>query len=248
MRTCLSLGAALWLAASAGWAVDWKSLQRQGYCSDFAGVVDPASRAHLEAYGAELERATGTQMALVTIPSLAGEPLDDVARAISRGWGVGHPGKDDGILLLVAIGDRRTRLEIGAGLNPLLPADLDGRVMREMRPALRAQNYGEALMAAADTVGAAVARARKVRLDASLPRHMRPTIANSIPWPFVLFGIGELVLLGSLLFLIPRALGQARGTSSGGGFGSFDSADSFGGFGGGDGSPSGPFGGASSDW
>jgi uncharacterized protein len=267
MRKCLGLAAALWLAASAGWAVDWKSLKPLGSVSDFAGVVDPASKAQLEAYAADLKRATGAQIALVTIPTLQGEPVEDVANAIARAWGVGRKGQNDGVLLLLAIHDRRSRLEIGDRLKPLLPAGLDGSIRREMRPALRAQQYGEAMMAAAETLGAAIAHARKVSLTARLPRHIRPTVANSVLWPFV---IGGVLVLGSLGFLVIWAVRRAgggrrafrpgrsllgspplvlpSGTRSGGGFGSFDSADSFGGFGGGDGTPSGPGGGASSDW
>ena len=65
----------------------------QGYVSDFANVIDPASKAQLEAYCAEVQRATGVQMALVTIPSLQGEPIEDVANTIARAWGVGRKGR-----------------------------------------------------------------------------------------------------------------------------------------------------------
>jgi uncharacterized protein len=263
MRKCLGLGAALWLAASAGWAVDWKSLKPLGYVSDFAGVVDPASKAQLETYAADLQRATGAQIALVTIPTLQGEPIEDVANTIARAWGVGQKGQNDGILLLMAIRDRRSRLEIGYGLEPVLPDGLDGSILRQMRPALRAGQYGEAMMAAAETLGTTIAHARNVSLTATLPRHLRPTVANSIPWPAVVGGIFEFGFLGFLvIYAVRRASGGRRafqpgsaflgspplvlpsGTQSGGGFGSFDSSDSFGGFGGGD------FGGggASSDW
>ena len=249
MRKFLGLGAALWLAASAGWAVDWKILKPQGYVSDFAGVVDPASKAHLETYGAEVERATGARIYLVTVPSLQGEPLPDVARTIARAWRVEGPGGDQGVLLLLAIGDRRSRLEIGSALQPVLPGGLQNRVMQQMRPALRLQNYGEVMMAAAETIGGSLARARKVRLNASLPRRLRPTITDVAPWPFVLFGISELFLFAILFYAPWRGRWRLSGpaTESGGGFGSYDSSDSFGGFGGGEGSRSGP-GAASCGW
>ncbi|HTX34725.1 MAG TPA: TPM domain-containing protein [Bryobacteraceae bacterium] len=263
MRKCLGLGAVLWLALPAGWAVDWKSLKPLGYVSDFAGVVDPAGKARLEAYAADLQRATGAQIALVTIPSLQGEPVDDVAKAIARAWGVGQKGANHRILLLLAIRDRRSRLEIGSGLESLLPRSLAGSVMQQMRPALRARQYGEALMAAAETLATAVARAQHVRFTDSLPRRLRPTFANSVPWPAVAGLLLELAFLSFLGTYALRRAGGGRcafrpaqafapgpslvlptGTQSGGGFGSFDSCDSFGGFGGGD------FGGggASSDW
>ena len=129
----LRLGLLLGLCACAGRAVDWKALQPQGYVSDFAGVIDPASKAQLEAYGGVVEQSTGAQMALVTIASLEGEPIEDVANTIFRAWGVGQKGKNEGILLLLSIGDRRSRLEVGYGLEPILPDGLAGSILREMR-------------------------------------------------------------------------------------------------------------------
>jgi uncharacterized protein len=241
MRMCLGLAAALCMAAPAGWAVDWKSLRPEGYVSDFAGVVDSASKAHLEAYAAELKAKTGAEIALVTIPSLEGEPLDDVAGTIARAWGVGQTGRKEGVLLLVAIHDRRSRIEIGDGLKTLLPG-LEGSARRQMAPGLRSHQYGEALMAAAETFGTAISRASHVQIDASLPRHLRPTLANSLPILFVLIALSQLILFGCLTTWALRR----RRTQSGGGFGNFDSSDSFGGFGG-DGAPSG-HGGAAGGW
>ena len=80
-----------------------------------------------------LARATGTVLRgvrkaapacrwrLVTLPSLDGEPVEDVANSIFRKWGIGQKGKNDGILLLLAIAEHKSRLEIGYGLEPILP-------------------------------------------------------------------------------------------------------------------------------
>ena len=77
----------------------------------------PRSKAALEQYCAAVQNSTGAQIALVTLPSLQGEPIEDVANTIFRAWGVGRKGKNDGIMLLLAIGDRRSRLEVGYGLE-----------------------------------------------------------------------------------------------------------------------------------
>jgi uncharacterized protein len=264
MKTWLPLAVLLASGTSAAWAVDWKTLHPQGYVSDFANVVDPASKSQLEAYAARLQKATGVQLALVTIPSLQGEPIEDVANTIARAWGVGQKGQNEGILLLLAINDRRNRLEIGYGLEPILPDGLDGSILREMRPALREQRYGEALLAAAETLGSTIAKAKGVSLDTSLPRRVRPTASNSIPWPLVIGGIFVLIWLvragrgggggygghrrgGGFLpgMILGNMMSRGSwGSRGSGGFGGYDSGDSFGGFGGGD------FGGggASSDW
>jgi uncharacterized protein len=249
--------------ASAGWAVDWKSLKPQGYVSDFANVVDASSKNQLEAYCAVVEQSTGVQMALVTLPSLQGEPIEDVANTLFRAWGVGQKGKNEGILLLLAVNDRRSRLEVGYGLEPILPDGLTGSILREMRPALRQKQYGEALIAAAQTMGSTIAKARNVSLDSQLPRPARSSRRDSIPWPVLLGGLFLLIWLmraggrrggggggggfwtGLLLGNLMRGGFGGRG---GGGFGGFDSGGGggggFGGFGGGDSGG----GGASSDW
>src|SRR6266702_207386 len=103
MTKWLRLTVLMGVFALAGEAVDWKALKPQGYVSDFANVIDAGSRSQLEAYGEIVERSTGAKMALVTIPSLQGEPIEDVANALYRGWGVGQKGKNEGILLLLAI-------------------------------------------------------------------------------------------------------------------------------------------------
>jgi len=260
MRIPVRLALALALCGSLGHAVDWKQLKPQGYVSDFAGVIDVAAKSRLEHYCAVVEQSTGAQMALVTLPSLEGEPIEDVANTIFRAWGVGRKGKDTGIMLLLAIGDRRSRLEVGYGLEPILPDGFDGRMLRSMRPALRRQDYGDALMAAAQTIGSTIAQADHVQLQERLPRRVQPGLFDSVPLPVILGGI--FLLLWLFRFGSPRGYGgpggflpglilgnmmsrSTWGSRGSGGFGGFDSGDGgFGGFGGGDSGG----GGASSDW
>lgn len=224
MRKWLRLGLILGWSVSAAGAMDWQALKPKGYVSDFANVIDPAATNQLQAYCAAVEGSTGGQIALVVVPSLEGEPVADVAHTIYRGWGVGLKGKQEGILLLLAIGDQRSRLEIGPGLKAIVPGGLDGSVRREMRPALLARQYGEALMAAAETIGRSIAQAKKVTPIASLPRSMRPGAFEWIPWPMVIGG----VLL--LLWLLRAGRRRRYGVGGSGGFGGGDSGD--GGFGG----------------
>jgi uncharacterized protein len=263
MRICVRAGIlAGFLAFTAG-AVDWKALKPQGYVSDFAQVIDAASRARIETYCASVERSTGAEIALVTVPSLEGEPVDDVANTIYRAWGVGKKGQNEGVLLLLSIQDRRSRLEVGYGLEPVLPDGFSGSILREMRPALREGKYGEAFAAAASTIGETVAKAKNTTIQERAPRQSRPEPGGELP-------IGALVAGAVVLFLIfrsrgPRGYGGGGGGGGGflagmilsnmlnrgswgsrgsGGFGGSDSGDSFGGFGGGDSGG----GGASSDW
>jgi uncharacterized protein len=264
MKTWLRLGVVLALCASGGWAVDWKVRypHPEGYVSDFARNIDPASKSQLEAYCASVEQSTGAQMAFVTIPTLEGEPIEDVANTIFRAWGVGQKGKNEGIMLLLAIGDHRSRLEVGYGLEPILPDGLAGDILREMRPALRQNDVGDAMLAAAETIGSTIAHAKNTQVQVQLPpRRTQPALSDHVPWPMIIGGIILLSLLaraggprgqgGGFLGALPwlilgstmggRSAGGGRGS---GGFGGFDSGDSFGGFGGGDSGG----GGASGGW
>jgi uncharacterized protein len=260
MRLATRVGVLAGLLAFTAAAVDWKALKPQGYVSDFAQVIDPAARQQLEAYCSAVERATGAEIALVTVPTLSGEPVEDVANTIYRAWGVGKKGQNEGVLLLLSINDRRSRLEVGYGLEPILPDGFAGSVLREMRPALRQSRYGDAFMAAAETIGNTVAKAKNTTIDTRLPQRARPEPEGSIPWvPLVIGGLALLFFLrrggprghggGGGGFLTGLILGNMMsrgswGSRGSGGFGGFDSGDSFGGFGGGDSGG----GGASSDW
>jgi uncharacterized protein len=258
MKTLLRTCAALLCLSAIVFAVDWKALKPEGYVSDFAHVIDAPSKSALERYCATVERTTGVQMALVTIATLEGEPIEDVANTIFRAWGVGHKGKNDGIMLLLVIGDRRSRLEVGYELEPILPDGFVDGILSEMRPALRQRQYGEAMMAAAQTIGTTIAKAKNVSLDTQLPRRMRRSSGDSIPWGPLLIGLVLVVFLlragrgggggGFLTGLLLGNLMRGVGGRGGGGFGGFDSGGGggggFGGFGGGDSGG----GGASGSW
>jgi uncharacterized protein len=239
-------------------ALDLKSLKPQGYVSDFANVLDPESRAQLEAYCGQVERATGAQMALVTLKSLDGEPIEDVTNTLYRQWGVGKKGKDEGIMLLLAIQDHRNRIEVGYGLEPILPDGFDGSITRGIQPLLRQGAYGPAMIAAAEQMGAEIARAKGASLDSGpRPRMREAPERPGLPWPVIVIGIIVLLLLfrgggsgGGLLtgLILGNLLGRGGGGGSGWGGGGFGGGGGggggFGGFGGGDSGG----GGASGSW
>jgi uncharacterized protein len=241
--------------------VDFSALKPQGHVSDFAGVVDRNLRADLERYCASVEASTGAEMALVTLPTLAGEPVEDVANLLYRKWGIGKKETDEGILLLLVIQDRRSRLEVGYGLEPYIPDGYAGSLLRQMRPALSAGRYGEAMAVAAQTIGARIAEAKGVAIEQAPASGHRTPSKQPAPWGSLLGGLVMLFWLfgmgrgrrgrsgrgGGLLagMLLGNLLGRGMyGGRSGGGFGGFDSFDSFGGFGGGDSGG----GGASGGW
>jgi uncharacterized protein len=246
--------------ATLAFAIDTSALKPQGYLSDFGHVVDADSKARIESYAARLEKATGAQIALVTIDSLEGEPVEDFANDLFHRWGIGKKGTDEGLLLLLSVKDRRSRLEVGRGLEPIIPDGFAGGLLREMRPALANGSYGDAMLIAAHTLGDRIATAKNVKLEADTaperPMRRRQQPSSGIPWPLIVGGIVLLLLLarggGGGGFLTGMLLGNLLGGGGrgyrgggGGGFGGYDSGGGgFGGFGGGDSGG----GGASSDW
>jgi ABC-type dipeptide/oligopeptide/nickel transport system ATPase subunit len=114
------------------WTLDTSKLKPTGYVNDFANTLDPASKQALESYAANLERATGVQMAIVLVPSLDDEPVEDAANRLYREWGIGKKGKDEGILLLLSMKERKSRAEIGYGLEPIITDGDAGGILRSI--------------------------------------------------------------------------------------------------------------------
>jgi uncharacterized protein len=261
VKKLFPVAALLCLSVAAALAVDITTLKPQGYVNDFANVVDAASRQQLEQYCASLEQASGVQLAIVTLPSLDGEPVDQVANDLFRKWGIGKKGKDNGILLLLSIGDRRSRLELGYGVEPAITDGLAGDVLRSMAPYLRAGRYGDALLEATGAIGTRIAQTKDVLPAAPLPRpQYRRSREPSLPFGVIAGGIIILLVLSRLMgggrgrgsglggcltgMLLGNLMGRGFGGGGGGGFGGFDSGGGFGGFGGG----SSGGGGASGSW
>ncbi len=271
MTSSLRLCAALLCFVLPASAVDWKSLKPEGYVSDFAHVVDPQSRAELEDYAARVQQATGAQLAFVTLPSLQGEPIEDVTNDLFHAWGVGQKKEDDGAMVLLSVGDRKSRFEVGGGLGGIVPDGMAGMILDDMRPALRQGQYGQALVAAAARLGTTIAQSKGVTIPGpALRQRVQRAPQDNIPWPLIFFGIFILLMLirrggggrysggggggggfwsGLLLgqLLNSGGRGWSGGGHDGGGFGGYDSGGSGGGFGGFGGGDSGG-GGASSDW
>jgi uncharacterized protein len=270
-RSVLTYRIAVWAAiltafALSAFALDTSKLKPSGYVDDFAKVLDAAGKARLEAYCASLETSTGAQMAIVTVDTLDGEPVEDVGNRLFREWGIGKKGKDNGILLLFAIKDHKNSVELGYGIEPLLSDADAGTILRGIRPILRQGNYSGAFLAAAQELGSSVAQAQGVAPPGGQPaprQRPSPSRVTRIPIPLLIVGFFLLMWLFSKItggrgggmggFLAGMFLGNMMGRGggsgwSGGGFGGSDSdsggGGGFGGFGGGDSGG----GGASSDW
>ncbi|MBS1834713.1 MAG: TPM domain-containing protein [Acidobacteria bacterium] len=232
-----------------------------GYLSDFAHVVNAADADAIEQYASSLRTATGVEVALVTVRTLNGEPVEDFANNLFRKWGIGQKGSNEGLLILLAIDDRKSRVEVGYGLEPILTDGYVGSVQRRIRPDLQGGNYGTALRTALEAFGAKIHEA-KGTLTSSTPGAGPPGV--HIPARFLILLLIVVVLFlffsgsggggsgwggrrrgrGGVFWPGPFIGGGGFGGSSGGGWGGGGGGSDFGGFGGGDSGG----GGASSDW
>ncbi len=147
-RNAVLLCAAL-LGASLALAEDIKSIHPTGYVTDLAGVIGAEKKAALEALGTELEQKTGAQMAIVTVRSLDGESVEYYAVDLYKHLGTGSKKDNRGVLLLLAPNDRKYRIEVGYGLEPVINDARAGDAGRAMVPFLRQGDYGDAVETAA---------------------------------------------------------------------------------------------------
>ncbi|MCD6525983.1 MAG: TPM domain-containing protein [Desulfuromonas sp.] len=206
----------------------------QGYVTDVANLIDDGTELKLEQFLNRFEQTDSTQLVILTLPNLDGEPADQAALTVAEQWKIGQSNHDNGLLLLVSKQDRRVRIEVGKGLEGRLTDLLAGRIIdQELVPQFKQGNYTAGIVAA--VVGMTDAVRGEYQGTGTTKRKKKK---NPMGW------------LMTLLFIAPALLGGRRrrsifwmgGGFGGGGFG----GGGGGGFSGGGGSFGG--GGASGSW
>lgn len=111
----------------------------KGRINDYAGMLSPTVAAALEQKLAAFERETTTQVVLLTVPSLEGDVIENLAIRVADAWKIGQKGKGNGVILILAQKERKIRIEVGTGLQGVLPDITAGQIIRNvMAPALKA--------------------------------------------------------------------------------------------------------------
>jgi uncharacterized protein len=120
-----------------------------GYVNDFAGVIDAPSKDRLSSLLTKVEKSGVAEVAVVTIPSIEEYGFADIEEAAVRlfeEWGIGKKGKDNGILILAAMKERKVRIEVGYGLEGQIPDGAAGEIIRKgILPYFKKQRFGEGL-------------------------------------------------------------------------------------------------------
>jgi uncharacterized protein len=156
-------------------------LEPQGHVNDWANLLDDAERAAMEDRLVQLRQKSGAEIAVVTLPSLEGGQIDDFANKLFQKWGVGREQEDDGVLLLVAVQDRKARIEVGYGLEAILPDGLTGRILDEqLFPAFKRQQYAEGLNQAVQRIVSLVERNEPAPADVARAADRPPGLVEQI--------------------------------------------------------------------
>jgi uncharacterized protein len=119
-----------------------------GRVVDGAGLLSPEEEGRLTRQLAELERRTTDQLVIVTVESLGGRPIEEFGLVLGRRWGIGQRGKDNGVLLIVAPNERRTRIEVGIGLEPILTNERAAEIIEtDLLPEFREARFADGISA-----------------------------------------------------------------------------------------------------
>ena len=136
--------------------------------TDVAGVLSPAEKAALENKLVSIDDSSSNQIAVVILPTLEGNPIEEYATKLFRTWGIGNKKTNNGILLLIAINDRKVRIEVGYGLEGAIPDITANSIIdNDIKPAFRARAYYDGIDKATTDIAKAaigeykVARAKK---------------------------------------------------------------------------------------
>jgi uncharacterized protein len=236
-----------------------------GRVVDNANLLSPADEAALTAKLEALETASSRQLVVATVPDLQGYPIEDYGYRLGRTWGIGQSEANNGTILLVAPNERKVRIEVGYGLEPILTDALSHLIIQNaVLPRFKANDFPGGINAGADEIikqlQAPPEQAEQRALEAAAQRQQQQSGGGEGGFPMGLIFWAVVFLF----FILPMMRGGRRGRKyrrrggfpvviwgpgfgggGGGGFGG-GGGGGFGGFGGGGGSFGG--GGASGGW
>src|SRR3984885_4765450 len=172
--SALSLALLTLIAASLTRAQSAPEYKSQGYVNDFANVLGQPTREQLTTLCTEVDQKAHAQIAIVTVPTTNGQPIEDYSIALATKWGVGPKQANRGVLILFAVNDHKYWTQVGYGLEPILPDGKVGGFGREMVPYLRQGNYDAGVALLTRRIADVIAQDRGIKLTGAPPPPARP--------------------------------------------------------------------------
>ncbi|MFH0948498.1 MAG: TPM domain-containing protein [Elusimicrobiota bacterium] len=203
-----------------------------GWVVDDAGVIDASSYQRMDATIQELEQKTGAEIAVVSIKNLGNDSIDDFSVKLFKEWGIGKKGKDNGVLLISSIEDKKVKIEVGYGLEGILPDGLCGEILDTyIVPCFKKGEYGKGMADGVLAVASVIAKDAGIELTGGTvdvhPGGRVGALGIFLQFLF-LITIACIFIRHPFLFLLFLGMSGGGRGSSGGGF-----SGGFGGFGGG---------------
>jgi len=212
----------------------------QGFVNDYAGIIPQEIEKELSNLILELEQKTSAEIAVLTIKSTEGEPIFDYAMRVAESWRPGKREKDNGVLMVVAVEERRMHILVGYGLEGILPDSKVGKIEDQyIIPYFKQGDYGTGILNGVKALAGVIAKDAGVGLTGAISS--QPSLAQdderdefiNALISIIIFFIAPFFFFPFIFWRRRRFLGSGGGF--GGGFGGFSGGGGggFGGFGGG---------------
>ncbi len=202
------------------------------YVTDLASILPSKDAESINSLFYELEQKTGAQILILTINSLEGDSIESFSLSMAEKWKPGVKGKDNGILITVSLLDKKYRIEVGYGLEGILPDSLAGTLGRQLLvPRFREGKYAEGLLDISSKIAGLVADHYGIALTYSQGFQSAPSKGTDTPQELELTDLLIIVVIilvviyllfrhpELLLLMLSRASSSGGGWSGGGGFG-----------------------------
>lgn len=231
----LSLIMLLVFAVPALAAMDIPRPDSNFYCLDNAGMLATETENAIISASKNLEQKTGAQIVVVTVPTLGeGVVLEEYSLELFRQWGIGDKEKNNGVLLLIAQEERKSRIEVGYGLEGALPDAKTGRIQDEnLIPFFKEEKYDPGVINTYNSLLKEVAAEYDIPyepISSSTSSQPPANNENGLSWPAI---IGIIVILYIVFRMIRSGGSSGGGPRSGGGGGYYRGGGGY--FGGGGG-------------
>ena len=195
----LTLITTLLLLASFSFGADVPFLT--GRVTDNADILSRDTRRAIAESLKAHEQKTGNQIAVLTIRSLEGESIEEYAVAVFNAWKLGQKGKDNGILVVVAPNDRRMRIEVGYGLEGILPDGLAGSIIRTvMTPQFKTGNYNVGIQAGIQAIIDVLEGGKLTAVESTAAGKEKEKATSGLGLDDMGLSITERILLGAFIF------------------------------------------------